>query len=475
MNLAHLLAVVRARWIIVLLTLIVAMSVSVTILLLRPQAYVSTASIILSVRPDPVTLIYGGGTPALINTELEVLRSDRVATRVVRNLKLVDMADLRKQWEAESSGEIGLDAWLARLLQSGLEVSVARAGGNVLLVTYTSTDAKFAAIVANAFVQAYMETSIELKIDPARQYSTFFTEQVNESRDVLEKAQTKLSKFQQDKGLLVTDERMDIETTRLAAISQELLSVQSARTDSVSREAQVARNANQTQEVMSNAALQNLKSELLRAEARLAELASRYGDNHPQVQEARTAVTDLKRRVEAETRTVVGSMGTTVRIQASKEAEVRAQLEAQRQKVLQLREVRDEGAVLARDVENAQRTYDLLFNRASQTNLESQNRLSNATVLSPAVPATIAAKTAKFLLIGLLAGLGGGLALALLVEQHDKRLRTASDVIFDLGIPIVGMIPPPASGRRWRGLLRDNQKRVISGRDKSSDGQTRGR
>jgi succinoglycan biosynthesis transport protein ExoP len=474
MNLSHLLAVVRARWIVILLSLVVSMSVSLILLLVRPQVFISTASIILSIRPDPVTMIYGGGTPALVNTELEVLRSDRVAARVVRNLKLVDMADLRRQWESESAGGIGLDAWLSKLLQGGLEVSLARAGGNVILVSYTSTDAKFAAVVANAFVQAYMETSIELKIDPARQYSTFFTEQVKEAREVLEKAQTKLSKFQQDKGLLVTDERMDIETTRLAALSQELLAAQSARSDSVSREAQISRNANQTQEVMGSAAVTGMKSELLRAEARLAELTSRYGDNHPQVQEARTSVSDIKRKLDAETRNVTGSMSANVRIQSSKESEVKAQLEAQRQKVLQLREVRDEGAVLARDVENAQRTYDLLFNRASQTNLESQNRLSNATVLSPAVPSTVAAKTAKYILLGLLAGLGGGIALALLVEQQDKRLRTASDVIFDLGIPVVGMIPPPPDSKRWRDLLQRNKKRVISGRSKSSDGQQRG-
>ena len=451
MSLSHLLAVLRARWINVLLTLLLSVGTAVIVLLVKPLVYVSTASIILSVRPDPVTLVTNA--PSVINTELEVLRSERVATRVVRNLKLTEMADLRRQWESDSQGGIGLDAWLGRLLQNGLDVALARPGGNVINITYTSTDPKFAAAVANAFVQAYLETSIELKIDPARQYSTFFNEQVKEARETLEKAQARLSKFQQDKGLLVTDERLDVETARLAALSQELLVVQSARSESVSRQAQVTRNAGQTEEVLGNSMVMSLKSELVRAEARLSELTSRYGDNHPQVQEARSNVSDIKRRLDVETRNVAGSVGANVRVQASKESEVRIQLDAQRQKVLQLKEVRDEGAVLARDVENAQRTYDLLFNRASQTNLESQNRLSTATVLSPAVPASVATKTGKYLVLGFGVGLFGGLALALLIERHDKRLRVASDVLFDLGLPVVGIIPPPVNKRRW--LLSD--------------------
>jgi hypothetical protein len=44
-------------------------------------------------------------------------------------------------------------------------------------IAYTSEDPNFAAAAANAFAQSYIETSIELKTDPARQFARWFDEQ----------------------------------------------------------------------------------------------------------------------------------------------------------------------------------------------------------------------------------------------------------------------------------------------------------
>ena len=454
MNIANLIAVIRARWFIVIITLVLGAAGGFYVGSTRPQVYSSTASLILSVHPDPVAMLYGGGTPALVNTELEVMRSDRVAQRVVRNLKLTELADLRRGWQATTKGAMSFDAWLVRLLQNGLDVSAGKVGGNVVNISYTSGEANFAATVANAFVQAYMETSIELKIDPARQYSLFFNDQVKEARDTLEKAQLRLSHFQQEKELLVTDERLDIETARLNSLSQQLLTIQAARMETSTRQAQVNTNAEQVTEVLTNPTLVSLRSELAKMEAGLTDLLARYGDNHPQVISARTQVRDIKRRLEVETRNVIGNMAVNVRIQQDREAEVLVAMSEQRQKVLQMKVVRDEGAVLARDVENAQRTYDLLFNRASQTNLESQNRLSNATILTQAVPASApSSKTMKFLGMGLAGGIGGGMVLCILIEQIDHRVRTSSEISAVLELPVLGTMPKPTLGRRQRKLL----------------------
>ena len=83
-----------------------------------------------------------------------------------------------------------------------------------------------AAALANAFVQAYTDTTLELRVDPARQYSGFFDSRAKAYRDNFEKAQDRLAQFQKEKGLLVTDERLDIETARLAELSSQLVGLQ---------------------------------------------------------------------------------------------------------------------------------------------------------------------------------------------------------------------------------------------------------
>jgi succinoglycan biosynthesis transport protein ExoP len=141
-------------------------------------------------------------------------------------------------------------------------------------------------------------------------------------------------------------------------------------------------------------------------------------------------------------------------------------VDAQRAKVLALKETRDQVAVLQRDVDNAQRSYDLVYNRASQTNLESQNRQSNATVISQAtVPSTPSSpKVLPVLLMGIVAALGVGLGTALLLEQMDKRIRTTTDAFDFLGLPVIGIMPSPNMNRRLKGQMAMIQDRVVSGR-----------
>lgn len=468
MNLGNLIAVLRARWLPAVLAAVLVMGAMVAYTLLAPKMFTATATLVIDIKPDPVSsMLYGGAaSPAMMNTQVEVLRSDRVALRVVRNLKLTDVPEIRKLWEKISKGNGTIEDWLVDFLLKNLDVQVARAGSNVVNVAYRGTDAQFVAAVANAFVQAYLETAVELRVDPAREYSGFFSKQVDDARTALESAQQRLSKFQQAQGIIATDDRYDVEMQRLNMLSQQLVSMQAQSGESSSRQAQVATNADNLTEVLNNPLLASLKSDVGRAEAKVQELSSRYGDKHPQVVEARANLAELRTRLAAETRNVTSGVSVSARIDRAREGQVRASLEEQRAKVLRLKEVRDQSAVLARDVENAQRSYDLLLNRYNQSNLESQNRQSNASMLARATPpgAPSSPKVAANLLIGVVFGLAVGIGVALGLEQFDKRIRVPGDAVAALGLPVIGIMPTPTIGRRMRVQLAQAQDRMISGR-----------
>ena len=465
MNFSHFLAVLRARWLIAVLVFGAVLLAAIMYLVLATRVYTATASVLIDAKPDPVSsMLYGGATPALINTQIEIMRSDRVAQRVIQNLKLADLADMRAAWASAKSG-LTIQEWLTEFIENGLDPKVSTPGSNVINIGYRSADARFAATAANAYVQAYMETSIELRVDPARQYTGFFTDQQKEARAALEAAQTKLSAFQKEKGIIGTDDRFDLEMSRLNALTQELVSIQAARVDASTRQGQIG-SASHLTEVLSNGTVSGLKNDLSGAELKLQELSSRYGDKHPQVQEARAAVVELKARIARATSDVTGAIGIDARVSHAREGEIQASVDAQRAKVLGLKETRDQGSVLARDVDNAQRAYDLVYNRASQTNLESQNRQGNATVISQATPpsAPSSPKTPAVLVMGIVGALAMGIGMALLLEQFDKRMRTTADAFDFLGLPVIGIMPSPAMNRRLKGQMAMIQDRVVSGR-----------
>ena len=465
MSLSHFLAVLRARWLSAVIVFGAVLAAALLYLVFATRVYTATASVLIDVKPDPVsTMLYGGATPAQINTQLEILRSDRVAQRVAQNLKLADLADMRSAWASARSG-MSIQEWITDILEAGLDAKVSSPGSNVIDISYRSADARFASTVANAYVQAFLETSIELRVDPAKQYSGFFTDQQKGARSDLEAAQNKLSAFQREKGIIGSDDRFDLEMSRLTALTQELVAIQTARVDASTRQGQVG-NAGQMSEVLSNGTVSGLKSDLSAAELKLQDLSSRYGDRHPQVQEARAAVGELRAKLARATSDVTGSIGVDARVSHAREAEIQAAVDAQRAKVLALKETRDQVAVLQRDVDNAQRSYDAVYNRASQTNLESQNRQSNATVISQAVtPSTPSSpKLASVLVLGLAAALALGIGTALMLEQFDKRMRTTSDAFDFLGLPVIGIMPSPTMNRRLKGQMAMIQDRVVSGR-----------
>jgi chain length determinant protein EpsF len=474
MSFAHLLAVLRARWIAAVAVFTVVLLAAVLYVIFVPRLYTATSTLLIEAKPDPVsTMLYGGSTsPALINTQLEVIRSDRVALRVIQNLKLAEMADLRSQWDKTRGGEGSFQDWLITILQSGLDAGVSKAGGSVITIGFRASDPRFAAAVANAYMQAYLETSVELRVDPAKQYSSFFAQQAKEARETLEASQAKLSAFQREHGLIVNDERLDVEMKRLDLLSQELVSAQATSDDSANRQVQAKKNADRISEVLTNNTVAGLRTELATSESKLQELRARYGDNHPSVQEAQVRVDELKKRLAAETGRVSGGVGVTAKLSAARVRETQASLDRQSKKLLALKAVRDEGAVLSRDVENAQKSYDLILTRFNQTTLESQNLQSNATVISQASPPSkpSSPKVLANLVIGLAAALGLGLGSALALEQADKRVRTVFDVTGALGLPVIGIMPTPSTSRRVKGQIDQRRQRVISGRRLLDDG-----
>lgn len=454
MNLTQLIPILLARWRTAAAVFATVTIVVLLVTLSTTSKYTATASVVADVKPDPVSAMFmqNAVTPAYIATQVDVIRSDRVAQRVVRNAKLADDPEVRARWLKATKGEGKIDAWMADSLRPGLEVKPSLQS-SIIEVSYKAPDPRFAANMANAFVQAYIEVTLDLKVDPARQYRSFFDTRAKEARERLEEAQAKLSAFQKENGIIATDERLDVENSRLNELSTQLVTLQAISAESSSRQNQAATSGDRIQEVLVNPVIGSLKSDLSRAEAKLQELNARYGENHPQVVEARANIAELKARVDAEVKRVTGGVGVAASINRAREADVRASLEAQRGKLLRMKALRDEGSVLLRDVENAQRAYDAIQTRLTQTNLESQTTLSNVNILTQAEPPLhpSSPKTYLNLLVGVFVGTFLGLLAALVHELLDRRLRSVQDLTLVADLPVLAVIPRAgeARGKAW--------------------------
>lgn len=437
-------AILKARWRMVVIVLALIVVSVVALSMVWPKQYTARAMIVVNSggAPDPIngTLMANNLLPTYIATQLGVITSDRVTRKVIRALGLDRSPEMREKWQDATDGEGSFEGWLSELLLEHLSVAPTR-DSSVIMLSYTGTDPRFAAALVNSYVAAYLETNLELRVEPARQFKTMFDEQVKQARTELEAVQTRLSGYQQSKGLIANDERLDIENVRLAELSSQVTALQSLVAESKNRRAQAGSNL---PEVINNAVVAGLRANIANVSAQLNEAEAKYGAAHPTVQQYKANLAELNSKLNSEIARVSSSVGVSDTVNRAREAELRAALNAQREKVLRLKEQRDEAAVMLRDVENAQRNYDLLLARYAQTNLESQNSQTNVSVLQTADPPfepsspRIVLNTLAAIFVGGLVGLGA----ALVTEILRRRVRTEDDFVNDLGVPLLGTMPP---------------------------------
>jgi len=283
-----------------------------------------------------------------------------------------------------------------------------------------------------------------------------------------------LAQAQKEKGIVVTEERLDVETARLNDLGTQITALRMLKAETGSRSSVAQANPDRVTDVLSNPVVSAIKTELARVEARLEELSARFGDAHPQVIEARANIEALNQRLRSETSKVTTSVSLSNRVSTAREAQALAEYEAQRLRVLKMKEDRGELQVMEREVESAQRIYDSIQARLSQTNLESSANQSSISLLSAATE-PISHASPKMLintLVAMTVGTFLGMMAALGMELLDRKVRGPFDLVQALDIPVIGVIPAPGNKRSLFGRLsrqpREANSRIMLNRSTGS-------
>lgn len=450
MTLHQFILVLLARWRVAVLIPLIAILAALAVSVVLPKKYTAQTAVLIDARtPDPVAgaTVSGVVAPSYMATQVDIIAGDRVAQRVVKMLRLGESPGIKEQWMSATEGRGTLEAWLIDSMQKNLDVKPSRES-NVINIIYKGNTAEVAALTANSFAQAYLDTNLSLKTEPARLYAEWFEEQTKASRVKLEAAQSRLSGFQQKAGIVSSDERSDYETAKLTALSAQLTTVQGETTDSQSKR---SARADTVQEVMQSPLINSLKTDVARLESKVQEMSVNLGDNHPQRQRAESELASIKSRLASETTRISQSIQTTYQVGKDRERELQGAVSAQKTRVLALNKDRDELNVYRRDVEAAQRAYEGVSQSASQTRLQSLTNQTNVVLLNMAVP-PLSPSSPRLLVNLLIAAFAGtllGVACALLLELGNRRVRSSEDLTQILDLPVLASI---GSGRVQREL-----------------------
>src|SRR5689334_11230020 len=231
MSIQQFLLALRARLSVLILVVAATVLAAAVASLLIPKSYKATLSLLVDANKDEQSLSNSLRPLMLpqeranyLQTQLDILTGEKAAHKVVSDLKLSETPAKRAAFQKEAKGQGDIADWLAEGLRKSLKVETSQS--NVILVSFSSPDPQYSAQVANAFAKAYLDTMLELRVEPTKQAALWFNEQLKSLRANLEDTQTRLTDYQKRQGIISADERYDVENARLGELSSQLLKAQ---------------------------------------------------------------------------------------------------------------------------------------------------------------------------------------------------------------------------------------------------------
>jgi len=451
-SLQQFLLALRARFGVFATVLAATVLAAIVASLLLPKSYKATVSLLVDAKDEQSLsnvlrpLILPQERLSYLQTQMDIITSKKVARKVVQDLKLAESPSTRAAFEEEAGGEGSIEDWLIESLLKKLKVETSQS--NVIQVSFSAADPRHSAAIANAFAKAYVNTMLELRVEPTREAAAWFDEQLKSLRANLEDAQAKLTDYHRQHGIVSDDERVDVDNTRLGVLSEQVLRAQEQTLQWNTREQQARKflepggSPDRLPDVLDNPFIQRLKTDLLQGEAKLQELATQYGSNYPQYQRRLSENRSLREKLDAEMRKIVAGIESSARQSRQREAELRRALAAQHARVLGLKENRNELTVLKRNMESAERTYDTAMQRFVVSQVDSRASQTNVTVLSPAAVPLKPSRPNIILNIALswVVGTMLGIGVVILMETFDRRVRSRGDFDNAWSVPLLGVL-----------------------------------
>ena len=427
------------------------------------------------IKADPMSLVPGGqDTSKFQETQYKILTSRAVAARVIDALKLQDTPEFQALKEKDPTAPAEkLKSEMIDLFQDKLVVTPIK-DTYLVEVAFKSQDRELAKKVIDALAREYMLLAIDSRSQSFTLVNHWLEKQLHQLAGKVQASQKKLFKFGQKHDFYSLEDKDNVIIQKYIEMSALLTKAQSERMSKEAQYRQIKEKGPDAPLITNNPLIMNLRQELVAQTAKVSGLNRTFLPGHPEMQEERAKMTELRGRLGSEVQRLQTS------IKADYEAAVKAEnlltqaFEGQKDRLAQLQDNLVDFQILKRDAQTTEKLYQALLVRMGETAVASTMVASNVAVIDP--PETpfepYLPKPFLFLMLSGVTGLFLGVGAAFLVEYLDTSIKTTEDMERVVQLPSLGVVPLfqkdsrdgkngnlPASVSGVRGLLARLKKR----------------
>ena len=487
------LGIVRRQIFVVLAFAVLGAALGALYVLKAPPKYTATVTLLADTRKIELVqqpTVYDQATiqsAGAMETQVELLRSDEVALRVIKKLNLSEdprfvgshrqnvlqslLGSIAPGYFAESPALSEDERQSLALAQFDKNLTVARVGVSFAIeIDFESRYPDLAAEIANAVADVYIELQRSTEYDAARRASDWLEQRIPGVRAKSEDAQKAVVDYKHEHsivetvdGRLIDDQRLTDINTKLNAAHDETANAK-ARYDqfSAARGLEVPRaaavsgsSANSSAPV--NDSLDKLRSEYFDVASKEAEASVRLGPNNPGIISLRNQKAQLRSEITEEIQRLKDASESDYAAAQLREADVKKEYDAALAQYQQANQAQVKLRELTASAQVYQDLYNTFLGRYNASLQQIASPIAEASVITTASPLIqkdykkIYKTAALFPALGLALGLG----IAVLREMIAGRVfLTSRSVQSHLRIPCIGLLPKVSSRKRKGRLAR---------------------
>lgn len=338
---------------------------------------------------------------------------------------------------------------IAGSLQANVEAELPRYS-RIVNVAFNSPDARFAATIANAYVESFIAANLQRKFDSSSYARSYLEEQLQVAKDRLEASERAQVEYANRFGLVDLPEPGDRDGS-VSLVQTNLLeanaALNQARTARIAAEERYrvtqGGSALAIPDVQNNGYIQGLQREKAAVAADMARDADRYKPAHPVMQQYREKLDGIDRQLAGAVGDVRGSLRQQYQAALRNEQRLAAQVRALQGDTAQEQTKRIQYNILAREAGTNRAMYDALLQRFKEVSASAGVSTNNISLIDEAKvpPAAYWPNPLANMALALLGGLLLAGLYVVLREFIDDAARTPEDVTERLGLPFLGTVP----------------------------------
>jgi capsular exopolysaccharide synthesis family protein len=473
----------RRQYPIILFFVLMGIGLGVAYIFTAPPMFTAETSMIVDThkvqmfrKQDSVAPSNASIDSGLVESEVEMLKSENVSLAVIKRFNLVD--------DPEFSGRIGSPFQMLFEAISGLfshdapkseyertrraaavfadRLTVKRIGlSYILQIGFTSLDSKRAADIADAVANAYIIDQLQAQFEVARQAGVWLQDRLRELREQATAAERAVVEFKATNNIVksggsdkrLIDEQQVGELNSQLVIARAQVSESRARLDRIqavlraeSPDATVDATVTDT---LKNEVITHLRSQYLTLAEREADWSRRYGKSHLAVVNTRNQMNEIKNSILDELGRIAESYKSDYEIAKQRQVGIERELA---QAVIQSQVV-DRAHVQLMELESNALSYRTLYDdfllRYTESVQQQSFPMTQARVVTPAARPLMKSQPRSLLV--LLLSAGGGMILGLIIghlrDLADRVFRTRDQVERVLALDCLATVPKVRVGK----------------------------